>query len=72
MGLTPDERAELDNRDSAIETISCLYPPDSEYEDTRELGREDLLAALCSEWRCLPLPVLEYMAKVQHFRDHKL
>lgn len=61
-----------DRAQSAIDTINDLYPPDSEYADTREHGREDLLAALCAEWRCLPVPVLEHMARLQHFRDHKL
>lgn len=59
-------------RKRAVETIEALYPPDSEYADTREHGREDLIAALCAEWRSLPLPVLQHMAKLQHFRDHRL
>ena len=59
-------------RDQAIEIISSLYPPDSEYEDTRRLGLEDLLCALAAEWRCLPVPVLEFMARTQHRRDHRL
>lgn len=61
-----------DKRQSAIETITGLYPPDSEYEDTRRLGLEDMLCALAAEWRTLPVEVLEHMAQAQHFRDHRL
>lgn len=59
-------------RDQAIEIISSLYPPDSDYSDTRILGKGDLLDALCAEWRSLPIPVLEHMARAQHRRDHRL
>ena len=68
--LTEDERADLDNRDSAIETINCLYPPDSEYEDTRRLGLEDMLCAQAAEWRSLPVSVLQHMARAQQYRDN--
>lgn len=69
---TEDERAKERARDDAIEIISALYPPDSEYEDTRRLGLEDMLCALAAEWRTLPVEVLEHMAQVQHRRDHSL
>ncbi len=55
----------------AISTISGLYPPDSEYEDTAELGKKDMIEALAAEWRKLPVPVLEYMAKLQIARDYR-
>ncbi len=61
---------EDDRRASAIATINDLWPPDSEYADTQAHGREDLLLALCAQWRCLPVPVLEHMAELQHIRDN--
>ncbi len=64
--------AEVKRHHKAVDTISGLYPPDSDYEDTRRLGLEDMLCALATEWRSLPLLVLEDMAKVQHMRDHRL
>jgi hypothetical protein len=67
-----ERRIEDDRRDSAIEIISALYPPDSDYTDTRALGREDVISALCECWRALPVDVLEHMARVQHRRDHSL
>jgi len=59
-------------RDQAIETIEALWPPDSDYADTRHNAKQDLMDALCEEWRCLPLPVLQNMARRQHRRDHSL
>ena len=56
----------------AIDTIGDLWPPDSEYDDTRAIGREDLIDALCAEWRSLPLRVLQHMARRQHRRDHSI
>jgi hypothetical protein len=67
-----DAAREDDRRQSAIDNITGLYPPDSEYEDTRRLGLEDMLCALAAEWRTLPVEVLEHMAQAQHFRDHRL
>lgn len=65
-----EARREDDRRQSAVDTISGLYPPDSDYEDTRELGKGDLIDALCAEWRSLPVAVLEHIAQRQHMRDH--
>jgi len=59
--------SEDDRRQSAIDEISSLYPPDSEYS---EMGKQDLIDALAAEWRNLPVPVLEHMARVQRFRDN--
>jgi hypothetical protein len=64
-------RLELKRRDEAIETISALWPPDSEYSDTAHEGRQYLFDALASCWRCLPLPVLEHMAAQQLRRENK-
>ncbi|KPK74213.1 MAG: hypothetical protein AMJ84_00025 [Acidithiobacillales bacterium SM23_46] len=65
-----DDRRELDRRRvDAIETISCLWPPDSEYSETAAEGRQYLLDALAVEWRSLPVPVLEYMARRQAARE---
>ncbi len=49
----------------AIGTISDLYPPDSEYLETSNLGKQDLIEALAAEWRTLPTPVLQHMAQRQ-------
>ncbi len=66
------ERNELaKRRNVAIETIQCLWPPDSEYPDTRQEGRNYLFDALAAEWRCLPLPILEHMAARQAARENK-
>lgn len=54
----------------AVDTINDLWPPDSEYDDTRAIGREDLIDALCAEWRSLPLRVLQHMAHRQRLRDN--
>ena len=55
----------------AVDVINDLYPPDSEYAETRAIGRADLLDALAEEWRSLPLPVLQHMANRQRRRDSR-
>lgn len=55
----------------AIGTISFLYPPDSEYSATAEIGKQDLIDALAAEWRSLPTAVLEHMAQRQTIRDNR-
>ena len=57
----PDEAALDDRAQSAIEIISGLYPPDSEYNDTEKLGRGDLIDALCAEWRPVQTSVGTYL-----------
>ncbi len=54
----------------AIGEIGFLYPPDSEYPETAEIGKQDMIDALAAEWRTLPTPVLQYMARLQRARDH--
>ena len=53
----------------AVDTINDLYPPDSEYAETRAIGRADLLDALAAEWRSLPRQVLQHMARRQRQRE---
>ncbi len=67
-----EERQLGERQLKAIDTISALWPPDSEYPDTRHNAKIDLIEALCAEWRSLPVPVLEHMARVQHRRDHSI
>lgn len=57
-------------RDQAIANISNLYPPDAEFEKTAEIGKQDMIDALAAEWRTLPTPVLERMARRQVARDN--
>lgn len=54
----------------AIGEISFLYPPDSEYAKTAEIGKQDMIDALAAEWRTLPTPVLQHMARRQRRRDN--
>lgn len=53
----------------AIDVISDLYPPDSDFPECAAEGRRDLIEALCAEWRSQPLAVLERMAHRQRQRD---
>ena len=57
------------NKDEAISHISNLYPPDSDYSDTAEIGKSDLLDALANQWRELPESVLVWMAQRQLQRE---
>jgi len=60
-----------DRSQSAIDKINCLYPPDSDYPETAMIGRQDLIDAICLEWRSLPTPVLENIARVQQQREQR-
>jgi len=53
----------------AIDEITYLWPPDSEYPDTAATGKQDMLDAMAAEWRSLPLKVLKHMAARQRGRD---
>ncbi len=59
-----------DRRQSAIDQINDLWPPDSEHQATRDIGKKHILEALAAEWRSLPTAVLEHMARTQLQRDH--
>ena len=61
---------EDDRRETVINHISNLYPPDSDGR-TAEIGKQDLLNALAAEWRSLPIDVLEHMAAAQIERDRR-
>lgn len=41
-------------RSKLIDGIESLFPPDSVYDDTREIGEGIMLKALALEWRNLP------------------
>ena len=47
-------------KENVIRSIEELYPPDSEYDDTAEIGQRFLLSAVMNkmDWRELPLNVL--------------
>lgn len=50
----------------AISVIECLYPPDAEYQATREIGQALLLEALRDfDWRTLPEELLSRWAELQ-------
>ena len=60
----------MKDRNHFIAVIECLYPPDSQYESTRNKGQDIMLAALEAEnWRDLPDPVLERMADLCEWED---
>lgn len=68
----PKTDLELERRlDEARSNIEHLWPPDSEYSDCAETGKQDMIDALAAGWRSLPLPVLEHMARVQIARDNR-
>lgn len=65
-------RAERKDRDHFIAVIECLYPPDSQYETTRNKGQGIMLAALedfYENWRDLPDSVLQRMADLCEWED---
>lgn len=56
----------IKDRAEAISVIECLYPPDAEYQGTREVSRATLLEALQGfDWRQLPEPLLIQWAERQ-------
>jgi hypothetical protein len=63
----------LDPRHHAIATIEDLYPPDSEYPDTAEIGRQLLAEAkdTMSSWRNEPLDVLQEFARLCQREDQR-
>lgn len=56
-------------RSAAVDVISSLYPPDSYYDDTARIGKQDIIDALAQEWRSLPTSVLEAIAQRQTARE---
>ena len=46
------------NRDEKIRDIENLYPADSSYTGTREVGRKLLFEAIAQSWRFLPDEIL--------------
>ncbi len=59
------------SRQNAIDMIECLWPPDADHSETSDVGKQDLLDALCAEWRTQPTTILQRMARVQRARDNK-
>lgn len=56
-------------KQEAISQIEALWPPDSGYDDTRAIGRELLLEALCNTWRELPEKVLVQLADLNMAKE---
>lgn len=65
-----ESKIEREQRQDLVEQIEALYPPDSDWADNAETGKQDVLNALAAEWRSLPLAVLAHMASVQRQRDN--
>lgn len=64
--LTEDQQAELNGyAQQAIAHIENLYPPDAENVGTAGVGIQDMINAIASEWRTLPVEVLQHMAAAQ-------
>lgn len=53
-------------REKAIDQIGCLYPADSQYPETAEVGKELLEQAKreIEDWRNLPTPILIRYARL--------
>ena len=56
------EKTEARVRALCVDTIACLYPPDSEYEDTARIGRGIVDGVIAYRWRELPVRILEEIA----------
>lgn len=52
------------DRQKCIDIIKTLYPPDSGYAQTAEIGQKIMLEAIASQWKELPLEVLNTMAQL--------
>lgn len=63
---------ESERHADACETISALYPPDSEWPDTAAIGRELLLQALCANWRSLPTDIVLKLAELNKAHDDEV
>ena len=42
-----------------VRSIEGLYPADSEYSETKKIGRELLIEAICQNWRSLDMGILQ-------------
>ena len=58
----------------AIQIIESLYPPDSQYDDTAEIGCNFMVIAILNagSWRELPEPVLQKMAELCIYAEKSL
>ena len=65
------EKTEARVRALCVDTIACLYPPDSEYEDTARIGREIIMErVIAHHWRELPVRLLEEIANAMVAYEH--
>ncbi len=61
----------LDKREAWIDTIEGLWPIDSEYEDTNEIGKQLLISSIEeNDWRALPDQILSTYAHKCLARDN--
>jgi hypothetical protein len=49
----------MQNKENLIQTIQSLFPADSTFQETAEIGQQLLLKALFINWRSLPDEVLK-------------
>ena len=54
-----------------IYTIEQLFPPDSQYESSREKGKELLIEAICNKWRELPEIILNELMALCLYEESK-
>lgn len=59
-----------EERKKLIDIISGLYPPDSDYRQAAETGRELLLDSLCRNWRILPIEVLRTLSMLNVSKEN--
>ena len=52
------------SRQDAIDTINDLYPADSPYNETQEIGQKLMLKAIAMTWRELPDETLKQYARL--------
>jgi len=58
-------------RQKLIDTITMLYPPDSEYTDTAEVGIEIVEEIVARRWRELPDDFLQEIALAMIAREQR-
>lgn len=54
----------MENNNKIIQDIESLYPADSSYTDTAEIGNKLLFEAISLNWRLMPIKILEDYRKL--------
>lgn len=69
--ILPDFVQAAKKRAEYIDIISNLYPPDSEYTSTAEVGLEIVEEIVARRWRELPEDILQEIASAMVAREHR-